>query len=209
MNRLISLTIDGEKVTVREDTTIIEAALQVGIEIPHLCYLRGYHASSACRLCLVEVEGIKGLVVSCSRKTEEGMVVKTNSHRVLEARQFVLEILWSIHPLKCKTCAKMGKCDLQKYSRELKVRRKRFPPAYSEYPVDESNPIIRMDSTLCIFCGRCVIVCEHEGADIIGIMHKGMLARVCTPLDKSFQESGCISCGKCVEVCPTGALSKK
>ncbi|MFC2056521.1 molybdopterin-dependent oxidoreductase [Chloroflexota bacterium] len=206
MNKLVKLNIDGQEVLAPEEATIMEAAAGAQIDIPHLCYLEGLPRTGACRMCLVELEGAKGLVVSCTRKVRDGMVVRTQTEEVLEARRFVLELIWSVHPGDCTTCEKSGTCELQKYTYELGVEKRRFPLRREEYPIDTTNPLIERDFNLCILCGRCVRICQTQGNHILDFVNRGLATKVTTALDKPLQESGCTFCGSCISVCPVGCL---
>ncbi|RDV84861.1 hypothetical protein DXX99_02140 [Ammonifex thiophilus] len=208
MAGMVTLTIDGREVTVPEGTTILHAAEALGIEIPHLCYCPGLEGTGACRLCVVEVEKVRGLVVACMRRVAEGMVVHTNTPRVREARKFVLELLLSRHPGLCLSCDKSGDCKLQQYAYELGIKRPFFEVRDPGYEVKDDLFIVR-DYNLCILCGRCIRVCRTQGADILDFMKRGIETRVGTPLDRPLLESGCDFCGSCVSVCPTGALMEK
>jgi formate dehydrogenase alpha subunit len=210
MNELVRLQIDGQEVAVPKGVTIIEAAARARIDIPHLCHLSGLVPSGACRLCLVELEGNKELVVSCARGVREGMVVWTRTERVLAARRFVLELIWSVHPGDCTTCEKSGRCELQKHTYELGVERNRFPLRRDEQPVDTTNPLIERDPNLCILCGRCVRICRMRGGNnVFDFVGRGITTRVTTAFDKPLQESGCTFCGSCISVCPVGSLVER
>lgn len=210
MGTFVTLNIDGQEVSVPKGTTVIQAASRAHIDIPHLCYLEGLKSTGACRMCLVEIEGEKGLVVSCARKVREGMVARTRTERVLEARRFVLELIWSIHPGDCTTCEKSGTCELQKYTYELGIEKRRFPLIReAEYPIDTTNPLIERDLNLCILCGRCVRICQTQGNYVLDFVKRGIATTVTTPFDKPLQESGCNFCGSCISVCPVGCLVEK
>ena len=211
MSKFVTLTIDGQEVSVPEGTTIIEAAVQAEIDIPHLCYLDGLEKTGACRLCVVEVEGRRGLVVSCTMRAREGMVVRTQSEEILEARRFVLELIWSTHPGDCTTCEKSGSCELQRYTYELGIEKDRFPQVVSpgSLPIDTTNPLIEKDLNLCILCGRCIRICETQGNHVLDFVDRGIDTKVTTALDKPLQESGCTFCGSCISVCPVACLVEK
>jgi formate dehydrogenase alpha subunit len=206
---LVTLTIDGKGISVPRGTTILHAAETAGIKIPHLCYCPGLKGTGACRICLVQIEKVKGLVVSCMRKVAPEMVVHTNTEEIREARRFVVELLLSRHSGLCLSCEKSGSCRLQQYAYELGIERPSFPVRDSGYPVDESNPFIVRNYNLCILCGRCIRVCRTQGSDILDFMKRGIETRVSTALDKPLQEAGCDFCGSCVGVCPTAALMEK
>ncbi|TES84767.1 2Fe-2S iron-sulfur cluster binding domain-containing protein, partial [Candidatus Aerophobetes bacterium] len=141
----VSLSIDGRRVSVQKGTNILGAAKSIGVNIPHLCFEERLSPISACRLCLVEVEGMETLAAACSHPVAEGMIVKTNSARVKEARRVVLELILSDHPLDCLTCEKSGSCQLENYAYELEIPLSRFKGEKSHYPLDESNPFIERD----------------------------------------------------------------
>ncbi|MGQ9512192.1 molybdopterin-dependent oxidoreductase [Thermodesulfitimonas sp.] len=205
----VILTIDGQEVLVPEGITILQAAAAAGIAIPHLCYCPGLKGTGACRLCVVEIENVRGLVVSCMRKVSPGMVVRTDTEQIREARRFVIELLLSRHPGLCLSCEKSGACKLQQYAYELGIERPSFPVRDPGYPVDEENPFIIRNYNLCILCGRCVRVCRTQGNDVLDFMRRGIETKVATPLEKPLLEAGCDFCGSCVGVCPTGALIEK
>ena len=206
----ISLTIDNREVVVEEGTTIFQAAKNAGIEIPHLCYQEDMSPASACRLCVVEVEGTKNLVASCSYPVANNMVVRTNTERVAKARRLVLELLLSDHPYDCMTCEKSGACDLEKYAYELGVPATRFQGEKHAYPLDETHPFFVRDYNKCILCERCVTACnEVQFIEAINLAHRGFATKVAAPFDRPLLESTCISCGQCVAVCPVGALVEK
>lgn len=206
----VSLTIDGNRLEVDAGATILQAAKGAGIEIPHLCYLESLPPSSACRLCVVEVEGARNLVASCSYPVVTDMVVRTNTERVAKARRLALELLLSDHPFDCMTCEKSGACDLERYAYELGVSTTRFQGEKHAYPIDETNPFFVRDYNKCILCGRCVTACnEVQFVEAIDLTHRGFNTRVAAPFDRPLQESTCIFCGQCVAVCPVGALTEK
>ncbi|MEW6171639.1 MAG: molybdopterin-dependent oxidoreductase [Bacillota bacterium] len=205
----VTLTIDGKEISVPEGTTVLHAAQAAGIDIPHLCYCSGLKATGACRICVVEIEKVRGLVVSCIRKVAPGMVVRTDTEQILEARRFVIELLLSRHPGLCLSCDKSGACKLQRYAYELGIEKPSFPVRDPGYPVDDANPLIVRNYNLCILCGRCIRVCRAQGSDILDFVKRGIETKVATALDKPLQEAGCDFCGSCVGVCPTGALLEK
>jgi formate dehydrogenase alpha subunit len=211
MSDLVTLTIDDKELSVSRGTTILQAAAQAGIEIPHLCYFEGLARTGACRMCLVDVEGARGLVVSCTMRAREGMVVHTQTERVRNARRFVLELLWSTHPGDCTTCEKSGACQLQKYTYDLNVDKRRFALTreYDESLVDTSNPLIELDHNLCILCGRCIRICEEQSNHVLDFVRRGMAMKVTTSFDRPLHEVGCDFCGSCISVCPVGCLVEK
>jgi NADH dehydrogenase/NADH:ubiquinone oxidoreductase subunit G len=206
MTKKVKLTIDGKEIEVAENTNLIEAAKEAGIEIPNLCYLKGMKAVGACRLCLVEVEGMRAPVIACNTKVKEGMVVQSRTDRVQEIRKFVIDLILSMHPLDCMTCTKAGVCNLQKYAYEFELKESSFSRKKFGYPVDEANPFIKRDPDYCIMCGRCVRVCREQGTNVLEFMGRGIGSKVTTAKDKALQESACTFCGTCVDACPVNAL---
>jgi len=214
MEEKVKLTIDGKEVEVPAGLTIMEAADSIGIYIPHLCYNPTYKKfllpSSSCRICVVEVEGMKNLIASCSYPVSSGMVVRTNSERVQKARRVTLELLLSSHPMDCMTCEISGRCELEKVAYELGVPSSSFQGERVNYPIDTSNPFIIRDYNKCILCGRCVAACaEIQYNNAIDFSNRGFRTKIATAYDRPLQESTCEFCGRCVSVCPVGALTEK
>ena len=157
----ILLTIDGREVTAESGITIFQAAKKAGIQIPHLCCREDLSPTAACRLCVVEVEGLRNLVASCAYPIANKMVVRTNTPRVHDARRLVIDFLLSDHPYDCMTCEKSGSCKLEKYAYELGIRQPRFQVRNTTTPCGPQTPFYERDYNKCILCGRCVTVC-HE-----------------------------------------------
>jgi NADH dehydrogenase/NADH:ubiquinone oxidoreductase subunit G len=206
MSKKIKLTIDGNEVQVPENLNIIDAAEQVGIHIPNLCYLKGMKGIGACRLCLVEIEGMRAPMIACNTKVKEGMVIQTKTEKVQEIRKFVIDLILSMHPLDCMTCTKAGVCNLQKYAYEFELKESSFTRKTFGYPTDEANPFIKRDPEYCILCGRCVRVCKEQGTNVLEFMGRGIGSKVTTATDKPLQESACTFCGSCLDACPVNAL---
>ena len=203
---MITIEIDGKQIEAREGATVLETALENGIHIPTLCYHPKLPKIGACRVCLVEVEKMRTLAVSCALPVEEGMVVKTSSPRVLTARRLVVELMLAHHPFDCESS---GKCELQNLANELGITREniRFDIIEPKKEIDDSNPLITRDLNKCILCGRCVSACEelqHRGA--IGFVNRGYDTSIVPGIKQPLIESECASCGECVHVCPVGAL---
>ncbi len=206
----VSLSIDDTEVTVPAGTTVFLAAERVGIDIPHLCYEPdlGLPPSSSCRLCLVEVEGARTLVPSCSYAASAGIVVRTDTDEIREIRRMVIELLLSNHPHDCLTCEKSGDCDLQKYAYELGVKAPEYAGELIPPQPVQDGPAISYDRTKCILCGRCVEVCHNvEVTGAIDFQERGFDTHIGLPPGLPRDQSGCTECGNCIDVCPTGALS--
>ena len=211
----VKLTIDGHEVEVPAGNTIYKAARQLGIEIPVLCYmdlkdLNIENKPGGCRICSVEVEGRKNLAPSCSTQVHEGMVVRTNSMRVINARRTVMELILSDHPKDCLSCAKSGSCDLQNLAIKLGIRE--IPgQEYAEmstYRMDTSPSIIR-DLDKCIMCRRCETMCnDFQTVGALHAVNRGFMAVVAPAFEMNLEHSPCTYCGQCVAVCPTGALTE-
>lgn len=206
MERLVKLQIDGKEIEAPAGMNLIDAAELAGIHIPNLCYLKGMKGIGACRLCLVEVEGLKAPVIACNTKVKDGMVVNTKTDKVQEIRKFVIDLILSMHPLDCMTCTKAGVCDLQKYAYDFELKESSFMRKKFGYPVDGANPFIKRDPEYCILCGRCVRVCKEQGTNVLEFMGRGIESKVITANDKPLQESGCTFCGSCLDACPVNAL---
>ncbi len=206
----IQLTIDGQEIRAREGTTIFDAAKGAGIHIPHLCYRDDLTPTTACRLCVVEVEGARTLVASCALPVANKMVVQTQTKRVQEARKLVIELLLSDHPYDCMTCEKSGSCKLEKYAYEFGIRTPRFMGEKHDYPIRASNPFFERDYNKCILCGRCATVChEVQYCEAVDYSKRGFTTKIAASFDHGMQETSCVFCGNCVSVCPVGALSPK
>jgi NADP-reducing hydrogenase subunit HndD len=211
----IKLTIDGKTVEVQKGMTIFKAAKSLGIDIPILCYmdlkdLNIENKPGGCRICVVEVEGRRNLASSCSTDVSEGMIVKTSSIRVLNARRTVMELILSDHPKDCLTCAKSGKCDLQEMAIKLGIRDipgQEFAEM-STYRMDTSPSIIReMDK--CIMCRRCETMCNtFQTVGALSAINRGFMSVVAPAFEMNLEHSSCTYCGQCVAVCPTGALTE-
>ncbi len=206
----ITLTIDGQKVTVPAGTTVLEAVRQAGIFIPTLCHDPELSGWGGCRLCVVEIPGMRNLPASCVTAATEGMVVYTASPAVIEARKIILDLLLSNHPEDCLTCGKNGDCRLQDYAYLYGVRSGTFPGERHSYPVEDDNPFIVRDLNKCILCGKCVRMCaEVQGKNIVDFAYRGFNTKISPAMDTSLGASDCVFCGNCVAVCPVGALQEK
>ena len=210
---MVKLTIDNKMVEVEKGTTILKAALQAGIHIPTLCHfeiegIKFENRPGGCRVCVVEVEGRRNLAPACVTECLEGMVVHTNSGRVINARRTVVELILSDHPAECLTCPQSGQCELQALSIRLGIKEVPFKGEKSIYRKDMSPSIVR-DMDKCIMCRRCENVCNNlQTVGALSAINRGFNAVVATAFEDDIVKSPCVMCGQCVAVCPTGALSE-
>lgn len=205
---MIHLTINGKPVEVLEGSTIMEAAEASGIRVPSLCHMKDVHQYGSCRICVVEVEGMKNLQASCMVKAREGMKVRTHSPRVLEARKVLYELLLSNHSQDCLNCSRNQSCELQALGYELDVSESRFEGAVSEGHVDIS-PSITRDTSKCILCRRCVTACAGiQKVGAIQAQNRGFETTVSPAMGLPLNSTSCAMCGQCTIVCPTGALKE-
>lgn len=206
----VSLTINGIKITVPKGTTVLDAAGQAGVFIPTFCHDPEFPRFGACRICVVEIPGMRNLPASCVTEATEGMEVLTESPAVVEARKTILELILANHPQDCLTCEKNGDCRLQDYAFRYGVKESGFKGEHKEYPLDESNPYIIRDANKCILCGRCVRTCNAiPERSVIDFGYRGFNTKIVTAMDTPLGESDCVYCGRCITVCPVGALTWK
>lgn len=206
---MVNLTIDGRKITVEENTTIMEAAARNGIPIPKLCYLKDINEIAACRVCVVELEGKDRLITSCNNVAEEGMVIYTNSPKVRRNRRTTVELILSQHDSHCVSCGRSGNCSLQNVANDLNIIDIPFHMEIGKQAWDKNFPLIR-DSSKCIKCMRCVQVCEKvQGLGIWDVEGTGTWTTVNVSGHKSISEADCALCGQCITHCPTGALRER
>ncbi len=203
----IELTINGRPVTVPAGTSVLDAARANGFFVPTLCH-DPQEPFGACRLCVVEIKGMRNLPASCVTTVSPGMEVQTESEAVVEARRTILELLLANHPLDCLTCERNGACRLQDYAYRYNAKGLRFNGGKHRYPRDLSNPYIARDLNKCVLCGLCVRTCDRVSERrVLDFAYRGFNTRVATAMDEPLGESACVSCGRCVAVCPVGALS--
>ena len=206
---MVTLTIDNKTVTVPAGTTILDAARQVDIHIPTLCYLREINEVASCRICAVEVEGVDKLATACNTLVEEGMVVHTNTQRVRITRKTNVELILSQHVDHCVTCVRSGNCSLQALSKAMNIQSVPFRKEASERPWDPTLPILR-DSSKCIKCLRCVSVCERvQSLGVWEVTGSGAHTTVRIRGGLRMNEANCALCGQCVAHCPVGALRER
>ena len=207
-----TLTIDGLEITADKGMTLLEAALENGIYIPHLCHHPDLEPVGVCRLCMVEIKG-RGLTISCKVPVEEGMVVRTESNEINKARRMAAELLIVNHHADCLSCAKNTQCKLQEVANYIGIEEKRLQRLRrptGQFAIDTSNPFFDRDPNKCVLCGICVRTCEElQGVSAIDFAFRGYGTTISTFGNKPLLESRCESCGECVVRCPVGALIPK
>ncbi|MEA4974731.1 MAG: NADH-dependent [FeFe] hydrogenase, group A6 [Paludibacter sp.] len=210
---MVKLRIDNKEINVPKGTTILDAAVKVGIDIPTLCHMKLHDMNienkpGGCRICVVEVAGRKNLAPACCTAVDEGMVCNTNSVRVINARRTVMELILSDHPAECLTCAKSGECELQDMAHRLGIRELHYTGEQSTYRMDDSPAIIR-DPNKCIMCRRCEMMCnEIQTVGVLTAVQRGFTSVVTPAFQHDLMHSECTFCGQCLAVCPTGALTE-
>ena len=228
----ITLTINGRQIKAKRGMTVYEAAKEAEIYIPTLCHHPYLAPYGACRLCIVEIEKVRGFPISCTTPATDGMVVNTNTSQIQELRRGILELILTEHPNSCLTCnreercqpfdiclrsvaitercvvcPKNGRCELQKVADYIGLEEVTLPYAYKELPVERRDPLFDRDYNLCILCGRCVRICQDvRGVGAISFVQRGSQTIVGTAFNRPLRDSGCKFCGACAEVCPTGAI---
>lgn len=204
---MIHLKINNIELSVPEGTTILNAARMNNINIPTLCYYPDLGLQSECRICVVELEGQKGLVTSCSTPVREGMVVKTNSPRVLNARKTITELILANHDANCTACPKNMECELQSLANKLGIDQNRFESVLHVKDVDDHNPSLVRNPNRCIKCGRCIDICKNiQGVNVLELMGRSHDAVITPAYGRSLEDSFCTFCGQCASVCPVGAI---
>jgi predicted molibdopterin-dependent oxidoreductase YjgC len=210
MDQKFSITIDGKELEASPGQTILEVARQNGIYIPTLCHYQGTTNVGACRVCAVEVENARSLIASCAMPVSPGMIINTNTDRVIQARKLVVELIWASGDHNCLTCEKNGDCELQDLIYQMGIEKPRFdidPPGYG---IEDTNSMIQRDLNKCILCGRCVRVCnEIQVHEVLDFSMRGSRAKVGPAFDEDYIESECVFCGSCVDACPVGAITFK
>ncbi len=206
---MINLKVNGIAVSVPKGSTILEAARVAGVEIPTLCFMKDKNEIGACRICVVEATGARGLVTACVYPVAEGMEVQTNTAKVQKARKTTLELILSTHEKKCLSCVRSTNCELQKLCREYGVEESTFEGYKPIYELETTTPHLVRDNNKCILCRRCVAACEEQYVSVIGANDRGIDTAIGTPFRLALSDVPCISCGQCTAVCPTGALVEK
>lgn len=206
-----TLTINGEQYSAQEGESILSVARQHNIPIPTLCHLEGLSTVGACRLCVVQIEGIPKLLPACTTKVEEGMVIHTANEKLNKYRRMIVALLASEGNHVCAVCVANNHCELQDLAYEVGLVRVRYPYLFPKKTLDATHKDYVMDHNRCVLCTRCVRVCDEvEGAHVWDVAGRGINCEIITGLDYAWGNSQtCTECGKCVMVCPTGALFEK
>ena len=207
---LFNIEINDQEVSARRGETILTVLNRNGIKVPTLCNMSGMTPTGSCRMCMVEVDGLHGLVPACSQPVEEWMKIRTHSSRVIRARKTLLELLLASHPDDCLYCDKNGHCELQVLSEELNVRERKYQQKRRPVQIDKTCPSVERNPAKCILCGRCIRICDTVmGVAAIDVTGRGSSSMIGTTQNKGLNYAGCVKCGQCIMVCPTGALSER
>ncbi len=207
---MITLDIDGHKVKTEKGKTVLQAASEAKIYIPSICAHPDLTPFGACRLCIVEIEGLKGLPTACTTLAADGMRVKTKTPQVNSTRRIAMELMLASHSADCLRCTQNLNCELQAIAQYLGITEERWKKSTEEVQINTTNPLFNHDLNKCILCGRCVRACyELRGVEVLSFMKRGKESYIGTALDSSLSDANCKFCGACVQVCPTGALQDK
>ncbi len=207
---MVNVKVNGIAVSVPAGSTILEAARAAGVEIPTLCFLKDINEIGACRICVVEATGARGLVTACVYPVAEGMEISTNTEKVRKARKTTLELILSTHEKKCLSCVRSTNCELQKMCRDYGVEDTGAYDGFRpQYEIDASAPHLVRDNNKCILCRRCIAKCNEQFVSVIGANDRGIDTHVACAFEKPLNDTPCVSCGQCTVVCPTGALVEK
>ncbi|MCI8488025.1 NADH-dependent [FeFe] hydrogenase, group A6 [Pumilibacter intestinalis] len=210
MKKQVTLKINNVTVTVDEGTKVLDAARAAGFDIPTLCYLKDVCNDGSCRVCVVEIKGMRNLAASCSTVVRDGMEVFTNTPKVRNSRKTTIELILSNHEKKCLSCVRNGNCELSKLSQEYNCDPVAYEGVTNKYELDDNNPYLVRDNNKCILCRRCVAVCNKiQGVGVIGPNGRGFNTHIGSAFERSLDKVPCVACGQCINVCPVGALTER
>ena len=210
--KIVNVSINGKVVQVPSTATVLDAARVAGVDIPRLCFLKGINENSSCRLCVVEIEGIRTLKNSCTVTVNDGMVVRTNTPRVLKAVKANLELIAGNHRFECWKCPREHNCELLRLLRKFNIDNKigESPDFGKKDTITNISEALVIDSSKCVLCGRCIAACKKQaGTGVLDFNYRGSKTYVGPALNHPMEDAGCIFCGKCIQACPTGALKEK
>ena len=210
VKNLVEISVNGNKIMAEEGENLLQECLNNGIKIPHLCYTESLGGEGACRLCLVKIEGMRGMLSSCTMKVEKGMEVTTEDEELFKTRQMLLELVVAADDHNCMFCSQNNKCELQNLVHDHGIESIRLRKFKETKPIDDSNPALTIDMNKCILCSKCVRACDEiAGRHNLAFLYRGTDTIVAAGVNKTMKQSDCVTCLACVFACPTGAIHER